>query len=81
MKKSSDFNFPTSGYEAGSIIDKCKKYLDADKRGKEDLIFDVCRKPQVCINMISVFKERCGETIALRFAEEVIRLTAYVYSR
>lgn len=81
MNKSSDFNFPTSGYEEGSIIDRCKKYLDADMSGKETMVFCVCRKPKVCINMISVFKERCGEAIALRFAEEVIRQTAYAYSR
>jgi hypothetical protein len=81
MTNSSNFNFPSSGYEVGSIIDQCKKYLDADKHGKEDIAFRVCRKPKVCINIISVLKERCGETIALRFAEEVIKQTAYAYSR
>ena len=81
MSKSSNFNFPSSGYEEGSIIDQCKKYLDADKNGKDIMVFRVCRKPKVCINMIGVFEKYCGETIALRFAEDVISLTAHAYSR
>ncbi len=71
--------FPTGG-EEGSILDLCRQSLKSYANQK-DIAFQVCRKPQVAINVISTLKQYCGEKIALRFAEEVIRQTAYAYSR
>jgi hypothetical protein len=73
-----DFYFPTGGNE-GSILDLCRRYLYSDK--PEDVAWEVCRKPQVAINVISTLKQYGGDKIALHFAEEVIRQTAFAYSR
>ena len=74
-----NFYFPTGG-EEGSILDLCRKSLSSSENQK-DIAFQVCRKPQVAINVVLTLKKYCGEKIALEFAEEVIRQTAYAYSR
>ena len=65
-----DFYFPTEG-EEGSILDRCRKYLYSDY--PQSVAWDVCKKPKVCLNMISTLQQYGGDKIALRFAQEVLR--------
>ena len=65
-----DFYFPTGG-EEGSILDLCRRYLASDY--PQSIAWEVCKKPKVCLNMISTLQQYGSDKIALRFAEEVLR--------
>ena len=66
MKK--DFYMPQGG-EDNSVIDYARRSLIEP----EKIAFEICQKPQVCLNVISTLKQYGGDDVALQFAKEIIQ--------
>lgn len=56
--------------EKGSINELSKRALDEP----DNLVFEICDKPTVCLNVISNLEQYAGAEIALSFAKKIINI-------
>lgn len=57
------------GGEENSVIDYTRRSLVEP----EIIAFEICRKPQLCLNILSTLEQYGGADVALQFAKEIIQ--------